>query len=298
MEKGKKWYQSPSNWIVIVACVILIPILIINLSIMFQAKTNEDEVPSIFGIKPFMVLSGSMETEIKKGDLIITKIVNPETLGIDDVIAFRDAEGTVTTHRIIDVVERNGETYFITKGDNNSSQDQNLVSLDDVEGIYITRIPGIGSMMKSLSEPTTIMVIGLGITVIFVISFSISNKKQREIERQEFLEYKRMKEQEERAQQVDERPKYQKNNNSRDRDRQYRHNNERSNGYSKQHHSNKQHNSNNQTNQNRNSYDSNRSNRQHGQNKNNRNSSYNKNRQNSSRNSRNNNQNGSKSNRA
>lgn len=197
MEKGKKWYQIPSNWIIAVACVILIPILLMNLYIMFQAKTNVEEVPSVFGYKPFIVLSGSMETEIKRGDLIITKIVDPTKLDVDDVIAFRDAEETITTHRIIDIVERNGETYFITKGDNNSSQDQNLVELNDVEGIYIMRIPGIGSMMKSLSEPTTILVIGLGITIIFVISFSISSKKQRELERQEFLEYKRMKEQEE-----------------------------------------------------------------------------------------------------
>ncbi len=204
MKTGKKWYQSVSNWIVIVACVVLIPILVVNLSIMFQAKTNEEAVPSIFGYKPFMVLSGSMETEIRKGDLIITKIVDPTTLKKDDVIAFRDAAGTVTTHRIIDLVEENGSTYFITKGDNNSSQDRNLVELKDVEGIYVGRIPGIGSIMKSLSEPTTIVISVLVITLVFGVGFAISNKKQREIERQEFLEFKRMKELEELKKQEEE----------------------------------------------------------------------------------------------
>ena len=91
----------------------------------------------------------------------------------------------------------NGETFFITKGDNNSTQDKNLVELSDVEGLYIGRLPGIGSMMDSLSEPTTIIIVVLGITMIFVIGFSISNKKQREIERKEFLEYKKRKELEE-----------------------------------------------------------------------------------------------------
>lgn len=181
MKKDKKWYQSPSNVGFAVACVILIPVLLLNLYIMLQARMNQDKVPSVFGYKPFIVLSGSMEAEIRQGDLIITKIVDPETVGVDDVIAFRDAEGTVTTHRIIDSIEKDGITYFITKGDNNSSQDQNLVELGDIEGIYVTRIPGIGSMMKSLSEPTTILVIGLGITIIFVISFTISNKRQREL---------------------------------------------------------------------------------------------------------------------
>ena len=193
---GKKWYNSFSNWLVILACIILIPILVINLSIMFQAKQDESKVPSIFGFKPFIVLSGSMEKEIHKGDMIITKVVSdPTSLGVDDVIAFRDAEGTVTTHRIIDVVLEDGETYFITKGDNNNTQDLNLVSAkSDIEGIYVGRIPGIGSMMSSLAEPTTIIMLVLGVTVIFVIGFSISTKKQRELERKEFLEYKRMKE--------------------------------------------------------------------------------------------------------
>lgn len=194
MKNKKKWYKSVSNWIVIVACIILIPILLINLSIMFQAQTNKDAVPSVFGYKPFIVLSGSMESEIFRGDLVITKIIEPEDLKKDDVIAFRDAENTVTTHRIIDIVENNGTKYFITKGDNNNSQDKNLVEYSDVEGLYITRIPGIGSMMNSLSQPTTILIVAMGITVIFVIGFSISTKKQRELERLEFLEYKKMKE--------------------------------------------------------------------------------------------------------
>ncbi len=193
-ENKKKWYQQVSSWVVIAACVILIPVIIMNLSIMFQAKANTNKVPSVFGIKPFMVLSGSMEREIKKGDLIITKEINPEELEIGKIIAFRDAAGTVTTHRIIDIVVKDGETFFITKGDNNSTQDRNLVGLKDVEGIYLFRIPGIGSMMKSLSQTTTIIILILLITIVFVVGFIISNKKYVEEERAEFLEYKRRKE--------------------------------------------------------------------------------------------------------
>ncbi len=195
MKKGeKKWYKVIHNWVLLVALVILVPMLLMNLFIMVQSMTNKDEVPSIFGIKPFMVLSGSMESEIHKGDIIFTKVVDPETLAIDDVIAFRDAANTVTTHRIIDIVEDDGVEYFITKGDNNSTQDRNLVEKDDVEGIYIGRIPSVGSIMQSLSQPTTVLILVLGITVIFIVGFSISTKKQRELEREEFLEFKMMKE--------------------------------------------------------------------------------------------------------
>lgn len=193
----KKWYQSPSNLVIAIACIILVPMLIINLWIMIQSKTSPDKVPSIFGYKPFMVLTSSMEAEILKGDLIITKEVDPGTLKVNDIIAFRDSEGTITTHRIIDEITRNNEKLFITKGDNNNSQDRNLVTMNDVEGKYVLRIPGVGSIMKALSEPSTIAIIILGITILFGIGFMISTKRQQELERLEFLEYKKAKEKDE-----------------------------------------------------------------------------------------------------
>lgn len=193
-KENKKWYQSPSNLIITIACIILVPMLLINLWIMIQSKTNPDKVPNVFGYKPFMVLTSSMEAKILKGDLIITKEVDPNTLEVNDIIAFRDTEGTVTTHRIIDEITRNNEKYFITKGDNNNSQDRNLVPLSDIEGKYVLRIPGVGSMMKSLSEPSTVAILILGITVLFGVGFMISTKKQQELERLEFLEYKKAQE--------------------------------------------------------------------------------------------------------
>ncbi len=196
MKEKKEWYKSVGNWFFIVACVILVPILIMNLYIMIQSKVNTDKVPNVFGYKPFIVLSNSMEAEIHKGDLVLTKMVNPKKLKKNDVIAFRDAENTVTTHRIIDIVEKEGEKYFITKGDNNNTQDKNLVEFADVEGIYIARFPSLGSMMKSLSDPVTILIVFFGITLIFVVGFSISNKRQRDLERLEFLEYKKKMEEE------------------------------------------------------------------------------------------------------
>ncbi len=196
MKEKKEWYKSVGNWVFIVACVILVPILIMNLYIMIQSKVNTDKVPNVFGYKPFIVLSNSMEAEIHKGDLVLTKMVNPKKLKKNDVIAFRDAENTVTTHRIIDIVEKEGEKYFITKGDNNNTQDKNLVEFADVEGIYIARFPSLGSMMKSLSDPVTILIVFFGITLIFVVGFSISNKRQRDLERLEFLEYKKKMEEE------------------------------------------------------------------------------------------------------
>lgn len=192
-----KWYKKASNVITIIVCILLIPLLLINASIIIQAKTNKNVIPSVFGYKPFIVLSGSMETEIHKGDLIIVKNINPEKLKVNDVIAFKDQQETVTTHRIIEIVEKDGANYFVTKGDNNSSQDQNLVEYKDVEGIYVFKISKVGNLLNILSNPTVIVILVFIITLIFGLLFYISNKKQVSIEMAEFLEYKRLKELEE-----------------------------------------------------------------------------------------------------
>lgn len=187
--RKKKWYKDITNWLFILLLIVLIPILVVNIYIMIQAKNDKDVVPNVFGYKPFIVLSGSMETQIHVGDLIITKIIDPSELNVDDVIAFRDEENTVTTHRIIDIIDKDGVTYFVTKGDNNDSQDQNLVEYKDVEGIYITRISGIGKALNELSKPTTIVIVILAITVIFILLFQISNKKLKRQEQEEYLEF-------------------------------------------------------------------------------------------------------------
>ena len=43
---------------------LLVLILLINILIIIQTKTKPDSVPSVFGLKPFIVLSGSMESKI------------------------------------------------------------------------------------------------------------------------------------------------------------------------------------------------------------------------------------------
>ena len=50
---------------------ILSIILVLNIYIMVQANLSPNKVPNVFGYKPFVVLSGSMESEISVGDLVL-----------------------------------------------------------------------------------------------------------------------------------------------------------------------------------------------------------------------------------
>lgn len=140
----------------IIIIVILLPILFVNSVIIINSIMNPDKIPSFFGWKPFIVLSGSMESEIFPGDLAIVKDVGTKGLKVNDVIAFR-SEDIVATHRIVEIKNENGTIKYKTKGDNNNSQDVGDVLPEQVEGLYKFKISKMGNLAMFMQTPTGII---------------------------------------------------------------------------------------------------------------------------------------------
>lgn len=109
----------------IVLCVLLIPMLIINCTLIVQSFVNKDEVPGIAGFMPFIVQSESMEPVIMTGDIIVVKEVadaDKANLNVGDIITFYDPAGNgtmVVTHRIMAKEVKDGKTFYTTAGDYN-----------------------------------------------------------------------------------------------------------------------------------------------------------------------------------
>ena len=176
---------------------LLIIVLLLNINTLIQAKTKPDKVPKIFGHKIFVVLSGSMETKINIGDLVIVKNIDPAELKVKDIIAFRNDDNYVTTHRIIEKTKVENETCFITKGDNNNTKDDSVVCPDSIEGIYRSKIPHVGSLILFIQKPAGFIVMMLTILIICIFIYIISSKnitkKISDEELKEFEEFKKMK---------------------------------------------------------------------------------------------------------
>ena len=185
----------------IIFIIILSLILLVNVYVIIQAKSKPNSVPSVFGYKPFIVLSGSMETEIYVGDLVIVKEVDSSTLEVNDIIAFRDSENLVTTHMIVDVVNTDKGRCFETKGDNNNTKDDNIVCSDSIEGKYHSKISKIGNAILFIQEPLGFIVMMLSLLIICIFIYLISNKKINnqisDDELKEFEEFKKAKKQQE-----------------------------------------------------------------------------------------------------
>jgi len=160
----------------ILIIIIFLPILIINTILIVKSYIYPNKVPSVFGYKPFIVLSGSMEPEIMTGDLVIIKNCDTNKLKEKDIIAFKSGT-SVITHRIEKVTEEDGQKVFITKGDNNNTEDRESVALSSVEGKYVKRIPKLGNFAMFL-QTTVGAIIFISIPFILLICFETAQKKK------------------------------------------------------------------------------------------------------------------------
>ncbi len=168
--------QKIKKILTILILLILIPILFVSGVILINSYVHPDEVPSFFGWKPFIVLSGSMETQISVGDLVIVKEVDTGTLKKGDIIAFREND-IVITHRIDDIITEDDKVKYITKGDNNNTRDEGTVLPEQVEGIFICNISGLGNLAIFIQTPIG-MIVSLSIPVILLIIIGIMDSKK------------------------------------------------------------------------------------------------------------------------
>lgn len=170
----------------IVLLIIIIPILIISLILIFKSYIDKDNVPSIAGYSPLIVLSGSMETEIYTGDLIIVKKVELSSLKEGDIIAFYtdNSRQTIVTHRIIDITKEDGKIKYTTKGDNNNTKDAGEVDSSLVVGKYQNiRFKGLGNVAVFLQTPTGMCImISIPILILIIAQYVQSRNDKKELE--------------------------------------------------------------------------------------------------------------------
>ncbi len=158
-----------------VLCVLLLPILIINITLIIKSNTDKSKVPSIGGYFPMIVLTDSMYPDIKSGDLIICHTIDAGDVKEKDVISFFDPAGngsSVVTHSVIEVVNKDGKLFFRTKGINNNTEDRVLVPAENLVGIYKTRIAGAGNIAMFM-QTTAGLIVCVILPIILLVGYDI-----------------------------------------------------------------------------------------------------------------------------
>jgi len=118
------------SWILLIAVFVLLIHVVFNT--VTAAKKGEENF--IFGYRPAIVLTGSMEPYMMTNSLVLTKEVTTiEELEVGDVITFHLTNELGKKIRITHRLTSIEDGHLFTKGDNNPSGDGIALTMDDVE---------------------------------------------------------------------------------------------------------------------------------------------------------------------
>jgi signal peptidase len=143
-KKGDVMIKQIWNWIsgVLVGIVVLLAIALVGVR--------------LIGVKPFVVLSGSMEPTYHVGSLIYVKSVDCKKLQVGDPITYMLNQDTVVTHRIVEVLvdEEDPDTIrYFTQGDANDVADGTSVHYKNIIGKPVFSIPYLGYVSNYIQNP-------------------------------------------------------------------------------------------------------------------------------------------------
>ena len=111
-------------------------------------------VAGFFKYQPVAILTYSMDPVFTRGDAVVIKktdALEKKSLQKDDIIQYKRKD-TMVIHRIIDIVDDDGERGYILKGDNNDSKDPFIVYDNQIVGKVTLIIPKVGYPSVWLSE--------------------------------------------------------------------------------------------------------------------------------------------------
>ena len=165
-----------------ILCVILIPILAINVTLIAKSYINTEEVPSVGGWLPLIVLTDSMYPEIHSGDLIICHTEDAENIKEGDIISFFDPAGngtSIVTHRVTEVTTQDGELAFRTKGDANNVEDSMLVPAENLVAVYRNRVPSLGNVAMFM-QTTQGLIICVVCPILLLVGYDMIRRRKYE----------------------------------------------------------------------------------------------------------------------
>lgn len=140
--------------------------------------------PIIAGLKPVVVLSGSMEPDYPKGSVIYYKKASFDGISVGDVISYviKDDASSLVTHRV-EAKDKTQRT-FTTKGDANKTADATTVPYTSVKGKVVSyQLPYIGYLIQAVQNYYVVVLVFLILTLkMFFNRFDEQEQKERDNE--------------------------------------------------------------------------------------------------------------------
>ena len=180
ISKNIKRKQKINRILFILLYILLIPTILFSLFLIIIELGNSKEGPSFFNIELYTVISESMSPRLNINDIVIVKKgYEIESYKKGNIITFiRGNE--VITHRIERVISADMRPAFITKGDNNKVEDEDLVKYEDIIGKVVLTMPKVGALVNLLKNKLFFVSI---LCLLFGIMYFDNKSKKRRQER-------------------------------------------------------------------------------------------------------------------
>ena len=146
---------------VMVAAVVLLAVLLAGIRLV--------------GFTPYTVLSGSMEPTYHVGSIIYVSKIEPTALEVNDPITYRMSNGTVVTHRIVEILNEDNPSNlsFRVKGDANQHPDGTPIPAVAVIGKPRFTIPYMGYVSEFVQTKKGLFTVLGGCVAVLIISVII-----------------------------------------------------------------------------------------------------------------------------
>ena len=147
VQKKKKQINIIKSVCFYAIIIFLLPIFIFSIINKIQGNVTMIHNKSIM-----VITSGSMSQKNKENDylfnyqlqnqfntydiIILDKVTNKNPIKKYDVIAYTNDQGIHVVHRVIDIIEENGKTRYVTRGDSNNATDKYHPTNEDIIGKY------------------------------------------------------------------------------------------------------------------------------------------------------------------
>lgn len=161
MLKGLVSLKSIINRIlkIISSAVFIVLLLIIGVLVFYIVRVKflagNDKLGDV-KINVYTILTQSMYPTIKAGDVIVIYKENNGVYKNGDIVTFisDNNNGMTITHRINEVFNVNNVYSYRTKGDNNPTPDNEIISSDHIMGKVVFKIPKAGYIQQFLVTKT------------------------------------------------------------------------------------------------------------------------------------------------
>lgn len=181
ISKNIKRNQKIKKILIIILYIMLIPTILFSLLLICLELGNSGIFPSSLNIEIYTVTSESMSPRLNINDIIIVKKgYTNEEYKVGNIITFKKKNGEIVTHRIDDITTVDLQRAYVTKGDNNTVKDDEIVEYKYIIGKVIYTMPKFGIVMKLLKNK---IFFAFCILVLIVIIYYDNRLKKRKLDR-------------------------------------------------------------------------------------------------------------------